>query len=56
LLLTRFMSGLLFGVEATDPATFGLVAPGLAGVVFVASLIPALRATRLDPMLSLRSE
>jgi predicted permease len=56
LLLTRFMSGLLFGVEATDPATFGLVAPGLAGVVFVASLIPALRATRLNPMLSLRSE
>ncbi len=56
LLLTRFMSGLLFGVKATDPATFGLVALGLASVVFVASLIPALRATRLDPMISLKSE
>ncbi len=56
LLLTRFMAGLLFGVEATDPGTFGVVAPGLAAVVFAASVIPALRATRVDPMISLRSE
>jgi putative ABC transport system permease protein len=56
LLLTRFMASLLFGIESTDPVTFGIVAPGLAAVVFIASVIPALRASRVDPMISLRSE
>ncbi|MGH7528615.1 MAG: ABC transporter permease [Gemmatimonadales bacterium] len=56
LLLTRFMASLLFEVTTTDPATYGVVALALAGVVLAAAYFPALRATRVDPMVSLRSE
>ncbi len=54
--LSRSVQGLLFGVTATDPITFGAVAAMLLGVALVACYIPAWRATRLDPTTALRSE
>jgi predicted permease len=54
--LGRFLAGLVFGVGTTDPITFGSVALLLALTALVASLIPALRAARLDPASVLRSE
>jgi len=53
---TRVMRELLFGVSATDPLTFGMVALLLAGVTLFASYIPALRATKVDPIVALRCE
>ncbi|MGH9794081.1 MAG: ABC transporter permease [Candidatus Acidiferrales bacterium] len=55
-LLARAIAGLLFGVGATDFATFGLVVGGLAAVALLACWIPATRATRVDPMIALRYE
>jgi len=54
--LTRLMQKLLFGVEPSDPATFVSVAAVLALVAGVAASIPGLRATRVDPVIALRSE
>jgi len=54
--LTRLMRGLLFGVGATDPFTFGVISLSLTLVAFLASYIPAQRASRIDPVVSLRYE
>jgi putative ABC transport system permease protein len=56
LALTHFLSSLLFRVNATDPATFVLVALILAVVALLASFVPAYRATTVDPVNALRQE
>ena len=56
LALSRVMSGLLFGISARDFATFFSVPLILAGIAFAASIIPAWRASRVDPMVALRDE
>jgi putative ABC transport system permease protein len=56
LIVTRWMSSVLFGVNPTDPFTFAVVAFVLGTVAFLASYIPARRAMRVDPMVALRYE
>ncbi len=56
LALSRLVSGLLFGLEATDPGTIALAATALVGVALLASWAPARRAARMDPLAALRRE
>ena len=54
--LHRLIEKLLFGVSPTDPLTYAVIALLLIGVALLACWIPARRATRVDPLVALRSE
>jgi predicted permease len=54
--LTRFMVSLLFEIDSADPVTFAAIAVFLAMVAMLAGYVPARRAARIDPMVSLRAE
>jgi ABC-type antimicrobial peptide transport system permease subunit len=56
LLLTRFLKGLLFGISSVDPLTFAAMAAALLAVTLLACYVPARRASRVDPLIALRSE
>jgi putative ABC transport system permease protein len=54
--LTRLMTTMLFGVEPTDPTTFAVIAALLATVALLACYLPGRRATKVNPVVSLRYE
>jgi len=54
--LTRFLATLLFGIQPTDRVTFVVVCATFFVIAMVAALIPAIRATRVDPLIALRDE
>jgi putative ABC transport system permease protein len=53
---TRTLTGLLYGIEPTDLASFGLASAGLLIVTLASSYVPARRATKVDPLIALRCE
>ncbi|MFL5437323.1 MAG: FtsX-like permease family protein, partial [Myxococcales bacterium] len=53
---TRAMGGLLYGVSPLDPVALGVAAGALGIVCIVATIVPARRATRIDPAIALQSE
>jgi putative ABC transport system permease protein len=53
---TRYLEGLLFGLTPLDPATFAAISLLFAAVAIAASYAPARRATKVDPLVALRSE
>jgi ABC-type antimicrobial peptide transport system permease subunit len=55
-MLTRFLQTMLFEIKPTDPITFGVLTTLLVSVALLACLIPAQRATRVDPLMALRHE
>jgi putative ABC transport system permease protein len=54
--LSRFLEGLLFAIAPLDPLTFATVPLCLGAIAAAATLVPALRASRVDPMTALRCE
>jgi ABC-type antimicrobial peptide transport system permease subunit len=56
LVLLKVMAGFLYGVEATDPATFVALSTLLLAVAMLACYVPARRATRVDPLTAMRAE
>jgi putative ABC transport system permease protein len=56
LVSVRILDTLLYGVQPTDPATFTIVPVLLGAVALIAALVPARRATRVDPIISMRAE
>jgi putative ABC transport system permease protein len=56
LLLTRFLAGLLYGIGATDAISFAAIATLLFVTSYLAAYLPARRATRIDPIQTLRAE
>jgi ABC-type antimicrobial peptide transport system permease subunit len=56
LMLSRFLTSLLFDVKPTDPLAYIVVSLLLLGVAVLASYLPARRAARIDPIIALRSE
>jgi putative ABC transport system permease protein len=55
-ILTRFLQPMLFEIRPTDPTTFGVLTTLLVSVALLACLIPAQRASRVDPLMALRHE
>jgi putative ABC transport system permease protein len=54
--LSRVLASQMYGITARDPLTYGAVALLLAGVALLATYVPARRATKVEPMLTLHSE
>ena len=56
LVLSRYLASQLYGVAASDPATFGAVAVGFGMVALMATWLPSRRAARVDPIRALKAE
>ena len=56
LLLSRLMAGYVYGIQSTDPLTFGFASLLLMGTAALATFIPARRAAKIDPLEALRYE